>query len=512
MRKLASDPLGFFDSLVMPSGHGSRRKFGEIMAPFQRKRFADIAVPLMAVSVRAEVPMPCHWWEGSKGCSKDSDLAACLLWLLRDSKRVLDIQVGAADRGQARELKKAAQSWMDANPELYDCLEVLESAIVSRVTGGRAEIIASDTVGSHGSRPHLLIINELTHIEKQKFAENLRDNSLKVDPFGVMVVATNAGFQDSWQYEWREEARKNKERWCFHHWSQPAPWITKQAIADAESRATTPGFHARYRRLWWGEWSTESDQQAITSSDIDRAIQLEGELPPEDRGMVYVAGCDIGVWHDATAVVVLGKSVGWVERIEHDLPPVTSTIAAMRDLEILDTPDAPVEYINHPGDGKIRVVALRVWKPTKGAAVPMNEVKAELAALSERYGFAHLGLDRSQAGDTLQYLHGKRLRAEIVDSTDTVLKSMAISVTDAFRLGEILIPDHPDLISDLKGLKLVEQGERFKLTSQRKNSVGTGTAHGDIGSALGIAMHLIQRTRVAGPPVINRPLVCWPEV
>src|SRR5438309_1507312 len=108
IRRYASDPAAFAEALAIQSARGKSR-FGDVMADFQRERFAAIAPALIAVARGEQPPIGRYWWEASKGCSKDSDLAVCLLWLLAFSSRPITAQIGAADQDQADELRKAAK-------------------------------------------------------------------------------------------------------------------------------------------------------------------------------------------------------------------------------------------------------------------------------------------------------------------------------------------------------------------------------------------------------------------
>ena len=123
LQQFATDPLAFFDALIIPSAHGAR-PFQEVMAKFQRAWFRTVAPSLLAVAAGETPPVGRLWSERTKGSSKDSDCACVLLWLLAFSRTKLDMQVGAADRDQANELKKAAADVLRLNPWLSQRVEV----------------------------------------------------------------------------------------------------------------------------------------------------------------------------------------------------------------------------------------------------------------------------------------------------------------------------------------------------------------------------------------------------
>ena len=96
LQRMATDPVIFQAELVIPSTFGPKR-FADVMADFQQQRFSFINPALIAVTLGKKPPTGRHWWEATKGASKDSDLAVCLLWLLAFTRRPLSCQVGARE-------------------------------------------------------------------------------------------------------------------------------------------------------------------------------------------------------------------------------------------------------------------------------------------------------------------------------------------------------------------------------------------------------------------------------
>src|SRR5271170_7944287 len=96
----ASDPMAFFEDLILPSGRGPVR-FGDVMAPFQRERFARLCPDLLAIARGREPPIGRHFWESTKGTSKGTDMSAALVWLLAFTTRPRGGQIAAADQDQA---------------------------------------------------------------------------------------------------------------------------------------------------------------------------------------------------------------------------------------------------------------------------------------------------------------------------------------------------------------------------------------------------------------------------
>ena len=115
LRVYAAELLAFAADLVIPSARGVAR-FGDVWADFQVERFKALAPSLQAVAVGQAPPIGRFWWECTKGGSKDSDAAVAILWELVFANRPLLCQVGAADRDQAAELRKAAKDIIRLNP------------------------------------------------------------------------------------------------------------------------------------------------------------------------------------------------------------------------------------------------------------------------------------------------------------------------------------------------------------------------------------------------------------
>ncbi len=90
----AANPAAFRNELMIPSADRGARKFGDVMADFQRQDFAKLDPALISLAKGKKPKIGRYWWERTKGASKDSDAATVLLWLLTVSPRPLLCQVG----------------------------------------------------------------------------------------------------------------------------------------------------------------------------------------------------------------------------------------------------------------------------------------------------------------------------------------------------------------------------------------------------------------------------------
>ena len=440
LQRYAGDPGAFQQDLILPSAVGLYR-FGDIMADFQRTRFANLNPALLALAHGRKPDIGRDWWEATKGCSKDTDLAVCILWLLAFTRRRLLCQVGAADADQAAELRKAAQDILHANLWLAQRVTIDKWQIACKATGGVCDIIAADVAGSHGARPDLLVLNELSHVTKQEFAENLMDNAAKV-PYGLAVVATNAGHTGTWQYQWRELARESA-RWCFEQYAAPSPWMDPDEVSEAKQRNST----TRFMRLFYGVWSPNAGD-ALDQQAIDDAITLQGPMAgrPSQPGddWSFVAGLDLGVCSDHAALVVLGCQ---------------------------------------QGKNRIALADCRSWTPPKGGQIDLAAIESAIVIVHRRFHLQCLWVDPFQAILMSQNLRRQHLVCEPMDFVGKNLNLMASTLLDVFNSRSIDLYNEPQLIRDLGRLTIVEKSYGYKLESTRD-----ADGHADRATALAIAL------------------------
>jgi hypothetical protein len=273
---MSISPASFRDALTIPTGRGPAR-LAEVMAPFQAADFTALDRGFVALAKGERPDLGRYWLERTKGASKDTDVAVMVLWLLLFGRPGLTIQVAAADFDEADELRKTAKDIIRLNEWLSQSLEVRSTEIRNRRTESACTIIAADVAGSHGARPDLLVVNEITHIAKEEFVKNLLDNASKLVN-GVVVVATNAGFVGTWQEVLRNVARASK-RWHFSQYTEQAPWLDAQEIAEARARNSP----RRFSRLWEGEWIAADDDGCPACADRRgmSVLLTPGEIAPE---------------------------------------------------------------------------------------------------------------------------------------------------------------------------------------------------------------------------------------
>ncbi len=306
LSRAEEDFYTFARGLVIPVQGGEPRMFDDCMADFQRRCFRELSASLRCLREGWEPPRQRFWLERTKGTAKDSDIAVCLAWLLAFPRRPLYIQVGAADKDQAAIVRRRMEDLIYWNPWLVGMFDLRQYHACSTPLGVvKLDILAADVHGSHGETPDLLVVNELSHVQRWEFIENLLDNADKVVR-GVVVIATNAGCKGTRTWKMRESALAKPDRWTVRIWDRPAPWISAEFLEDAKQRNQ----QSRYLRLWWGRWSSGKGD-ALSEDDIDRCLGAHpGPAEGPEDGWLYVHGLDLGISHDHAGFVTVGVHVG----------------------------------------------------------------------------------------------------------------------------------------------------------------------------------------------------------
>ena len=440
LRGCASDPVKFRAALHVPTSSGLQ-PFGAILADHQRKDFAAIDPAIIALA-KGETHDPRRFWiERTKGGSKDTDVSIAALWLLAFSPRPLRMQAAARDAEQADEVRLIVRQILAADAPLNRALakqiEVQRTSIVNRTTGSEWAILTADKHGSHGARPDLLLCNELSHVGDEEFPATLLDNADKC-PHAVVIIATNAGYLDTWQWRWRQLAQESA-RWYFSVLDCPSPWVSEADLTESERRNT----QSRFRRLWWGVWAA-GNGDALDADDITAAINLDlGPMEGAVPGFAFVAGLDVGIKHDHAALVIVGR---------------------------------------HGRTSRLRVAKIESWRPGR-QGVDLEQVETACREAHRRFRLARLYYDPYQAALMAQRLQRHGVPVTEVPFVGKNLDLMASTLMDVFRSRRIdLYPDER-LTADLRRLTIAEKSYGYKLEATR-----TAAGHADVATALAIAL------------------------
>jgi hypothetical protein len=317
---------------------------------------------------------------------------------------------------------KAIKTWLHRVPLIAEKIDVQTRRIVCEATESVCEIITSDASSAHGSRPDVLLINELSHISSREFAENAMDNADKV-PNGLRIIASNAGFLETWPHEWRQLAIESPQ-WSFHRVDRPAPWIDETAMAEARRRNSP----TRFARLWQGVWVPQNAGDALNPEDIEAAIRNPGPFPGLMPGFVFLLSLDLGIKKDHSALVALAAD---------------------------------------PMQGEIHLASVDSWKPPRpGAQVDLEAVKQTCLKRAQQFQ-APLCYDPWQAEYMAQTLRAAGIGTYAVHPTPVVQDRMAQCLVTMFSDRKIVLYREPDLIRDLGRLTIKERLQGLRLTAAR---------------------------------------------
>jgi len=497
LRKLQTDPAEFREAILVDTDDGPKR-FGSVVDDWQEADFLAIDPALRRVVGQDIQAQQRAWLERPRGHSKTCDIAVSATWLLFASRRKLSGVCCASDRDQAALIREAIDRLLRCNPWLAELLEVKANRIRNRHTGSTLEIISSDVASSYGLLADFVICDELTHWAKRDLWDSVFSTAAK-RKHCLLLVISNAGFRESWQWQLREAIR-NDPAWIFSRLDGPvASWISQERLA--EQQRLLP--RKVYERLWLNQWSDNSGD-ALELDDLESAICLKRQPNGLEKGWIAVAGLDIGLSRDHSALSVVAKHVGYTERIAKPKRRRYGTNAALEDLGFLESAKQEAEYKHRPGTGKVRLMAVRTWKPD-GSKVELEAVEKEITALRQQFMLQSVHFDPWQAEYLAERLGKQHIRTEACHFTAANLQEMAVSVLDAFREKRLELFPHEQLISDLKKLRIVEKSYGYRLVSPRTSFEG----HGDVATSLAIALRAARQIRMQSVLTSDRQLVLF---
>jgi hypothetical protein len=434
-------PEQFRRVLYVPGARGVVR-YAEALFDFQKADFAALDKLVMALAAGKQPEIGNHWIERTKGADKSGSAAVEILWLAIFSPRMLLIQIAAGDEEQADEIRKVIKSILKLpeNRWITKHLTVLADRIVNDRTETEIHILTTDALGSHGARPNLVVIDEVSHQKNFEFIDTLLDNRAKM-PFGGLLCLTNAGFLLTAAHKLRELARTSR-RWFFSSYDRIAPWLDPLEIAERVRLIPK----ARADRLYRGRWVTGTDD-GLSPDDIETALVLAGPHHAPRPGWSYFVGADLGFVSDHSAVLTVG------------VDPVRK---------------------------KIVLAECQAWRPPRGGRVDGRAVRSYLKSVFDRFHSRNIYIDPTEARVMIQDLAAMGVSpvTEYTFSSRANRQAMASAVLSAFRDQTIeLFPD-PELIDELHRIAFVDHETHFELFAERD-------ARGHCDRAISLAIVLV---------------------
>lgn len=504
LRRLQSDPAAFRSQIVIDTDRGPRR-LADVIEPWQQEDFARIDGGLMrAAGLHCEGGTSRAWLERPRGHDKTSGIGLAASWWLFAAPRRVSGIVAAADEDQAGLLRDALSKLVQLNSWLAALIEVQRDRAINKCTGSELQFITSDVASSYGHNVSLIIGDEVCHWAKRDLWDSLLSSAAKRGDC-LFLNITNAGFESSWQFSLREIIRTDPA-WTFSRLEGPrASWITAERLAE-QRRLLPP---AAYRRLWLNEWASGAGD-ALAGDAIDRALTLAGPVDSAEAmgpGWQIVAGLDLGLKRDKSALVILGKHVGHFE--EKRVPRKQDWLGRILEdngyRDEWQEEQAEAETINHPGTGRLRLLATARWDASSGAEVSIDAIERAVIRAHRRFSFSAVYADTWQAKQLAERLGAVGIPASTIDATGSNLREQAGQLLTVFNEGKIdLYPDE-HLIRDLRAARVEERQYGFRVSSPRDEH-----GHGDALSGFLLALLAARRLDFYQPAAVAGELCCWP--
>lgn len=443
--QMVASPTNFRNALQVECNHESTR-LASIIAPWQRDDFAALDAACLTIAGRGCPPSPKFraYLERGRGHSKTTDIAIVVCWLLFASARKVSGVVAAGDSDQAKLLRDAIDTLCRVNPFLSECLEVQRSIVVNKLTGSEVRIISSDAMTSYGMLLDFIVCDELTHwtVGKGEHLWHSLFSTAAKKQNCLLLIISNAGLGmgTSWQWRIRESARTS-DNWHFSRLDGPqAGWVS-QTILDEQARILPPSV---YRRLWDNEWiSTSGD--ALEEADIMGCLDpTASPMSGEESQYGFMAGVDIGVKRDLSAMVVLAVDQ---ER------------------------------------QRVRLADCQSWSPKVSGAVSLDMVESAIFAAAKKFPGLIVAYDPKECEHIAQHMRLCGVDMRPMHFTPNNCSIMASAILQLFRSRAVTLYRDTGLIADLGKLNIVQKSYGFKLEAPHDSS-----GHADRAIAFAIAL------------------------
>jgi len=354
---------GYLKAVVADS-RPDPRKFGKIAEPWQWSRAASLGPAIESicrVPHRPRYDGPPNFWFGySKGHDKTGFIARTFNYVLGYARRPLTLYACAEDRDQAKLIRDAMKRELDLNPWLAARVQVNNYEAFGVDNGSKLEILASDSDSAQGKTPDIMVFDEITHWSDEEFFDAMYSARNK-RPGSIVVVLTNAGIKNTWQWELRNQAAASP-RWKF--FEQPervmlASWMDAKAIAE--------------------------DRKLLIPSEAARLLDNRWIDPGEANGYLLLADCE--ACHDFTVRELpldLTNVNNVLYRPDGTLVPRSDRDAVLHDIDrILDHVFRLVDGTVRAVDGTVLPVtagSICVHGDTPGAVAMAERIHRELTA------------------------------------------------------------------------------------------------------------------------------------
>ena len=196
---------------------------------------------------------------------------------------------------------------------------------------------------------------------------------------------------------------------------------------------------------------------ALSASDIQAAITLEGPADLPDPQSLRVGCLDLGLKRDHSGFCLLEA---------------------------------------RPGAGRVKLLLAKKWAPGIGGRVDLIGLQSDILDIHRRFRMNILEYDPWNAGAIAQNFQQAGLRTCEVPFTPANVDAMARVLIEAFREQRIDLFDDEDLIRGLHKLSIQERAWGYRLTAPRD-----GHGHEDV--AISFSIGLPMAWEIANSPPVD---------
>jgi hypothetical protein len=304
-----------------------------------------------------------------------------------------------------------------ARTGLSGVVDIGSRSVTCRATGATLTIEASDSASAFGTRPWLVLVDEVAMWPDTANHDRLWGaivSALGKVPGSRLLVMSSAGSPSHPAFK-RWNVAQTSPHWRTSITPGPSPWWSPADVAAAAEQLTPTEF----RRFLLCEWAEANDSLA-TADDVAACVGAYRVLEPQ-RGIRYTMALDVGTRRD-------------------------STVLAIGHLE--------------PSSAGRKVVIDRVlrWTGSRSDPVSLGEVETALLACWRSYGRPRLCYDFHQAAQLTERLKGAGVTCEEFTFSTAGVNRLARVLFAALRDRAISLPDDEALIAELGSVRLVETG------------------------------------------------------
>jgi phage terminase large subunit-like protein len=322
--------------------------------------------------------------------------------------------------------------------------------------------IASDYRGAAGGRWRVASLDELWGFNLENMTrlyEELRPPPTEKGSY--LFITSTAGFsgESTVLEKLYERAIRGKHVSQYEvyvagglcaFWSHTGrmPWHTKAYFAQEEADLRPNQF----RRLHRNEW-VSAESQFISPEAWDSIVD-PNHSPILNGATVHVA-IDLGVKSDTSAVVAVGFD---------------------------------------PSGRKLMTAFHKIWRPTKGQNVNLDDVKAYIKEIHRRHRVLSISADPSQAYLLIQQLAQERISVKEFTQTQSSGIKMGETLFSLVRDGNLIAYKSPELREHILNAVGIETGSGVRMVK--------GKSSRKIDAAIALGMALVSAVE-AGPKVFD---------